>query len=493
MTASDEDAYVCSECIGDKVLKELVLSEGESGQCTYCGSKANCLPLKKLANQVHEVIEENFYLTASEPGGVDYLMAKEGLWERPGEQVHLVISNIAEVSEDIAKAIRDCLSEQFGYDAIRDGEDDPYGDDALYDEKSIDDRGFRESWDFFKANIKTSARFFSQHAQQVLDEIFEGLGTLKTISGTPVIREIMPTDADIHFYRARVSFSEHKLKEILAAPVKELGPPPSRSAKAGRMNAAGISMFYGAVDDATCIAEARAPVGSYVVLGRFEIIRPLRVLDFDALREVYIEGSYFDPDYHARWKRASFLRRLVQEITRPVMPRDEEFEYLPTQVVSEYLAQRIEPRLDGIFFHSSQTGGEGRNVVLFNHACRIEPYDLPEGTAIDFNMAWETEDDYDYDDSITVFENVPPEKKEEPTQEKTTSAIPFGLNTFEPDTRGYVALSGNDADDCPDYRDPVLRLDVDGIRILHIRSVKYKHHERSVSRHRTTDEMLRKY
>ncbi|GAF69372.1 unnamed protein product, partial [marine sediment metagenome] len=51
----------------------------------------------------------------------------------------------------------------------------------------------------------------------------------------------------------------------------------------------------------------------------------------------------------------------------------------------------------------------------------------------------------------------------------------------------------DDADAGPDYRDPVLRLDVDGIRILHIRSVKYKHHERSVSRHRTTDEMLRKY
>ena len=91
MPASDENAYACSECIGDKVLKEVVLSEGEAGQCTFCGSKAICLPLEKLANQIHEVIEENFYLTASEPEGVDYLMAKEGLWERPGEQVHLII------------------------------------------------------------------------------------------------------------------------------------------------------------------------------------------------------------------------------------------------------------------------------------------------------------------------------------------------------------------------------------------------------------------
>lgn len=319
----------------------------------------------------------------------------------------------------------------------------------------------------------------------MLDEIFDGLGTLTTICETPVIREIGPTDADHHFYRVRVSFSERELKEILAAPVKELGPPPTCNAKAGRMNAAGISVFYGAMDAATCIAETRPPVGSYIVLGRFEIIRPLRILDFDALREVNIEGSYFDPSYHERWKRASFLRRLVQEISRPVMPCDEEFEYLPTQAVSEYLAERIEPRLDGIVFHSSQTGGEGRNVVLFNHACRVEPYNLPVGATIDINMGWASEDDYD--DSITVFENVPAEKGE-PKQEKTPDhANPFGLFGLEHGAPNHIVPT-NDTDDEADYRDPTLRLGVDGIRVLYIRSVKYEEHERSVRRHRMTND-----
>lgn len=490
MTASDKDVYVCAECIGDSVLKELVLSDGGHGQCTFCGRKANCLPIERLADEIHEVIAEYFYLTASEPEGVDYLMAKEGLWERPGEQVHLVISNIADVSEEIAEAIREYLSEQFGYEAAKEGEEDPYGSDALYEEKGIDDWNFRESWDFFKTNIKTRSRFFSRHAQQVLDEIFDGLGTLKTIRGTPVIREIAPTDADHHLFRARVSFSERELKEILTAPVKELGPPPTRNAKAGRMNAAGISVFYGAMDAATCIAEARPPVGSYIVFGRFEIIRPLRILDFDALREVYIEGSYFDPSYHERWKRASFLRRLVQEISRPVMPRDEEFEYLPTQAVSEYLAERIEPRLDGIVFHSSQTGGEGHNVVLLNHACRVEPYNLPVGATIDINMGWASEDDCD--DSITIFENVPAEK-EEPKREKAPDrANPFGLSGLALDAPNHIAPT-NYADDEADYRDPALRLDTDGIRVLNIRSVKYEEHERSLSRHRITDDRRHKF
>jgi len=239
----------------------------------------------------------------------------------------------------------------------------------MYEENRIDDLEFQETWNAFRTEIRSRSRFFSQYAQEALDEIFSEIGTLSSFDGTPVFREISPTEDERYIFRARVCFSDKELKEILSAPVKQIGPPPSRSARAGRMNAAGISVFYGAIDKETCIAEARAPVGSYVVLSRFEVIRPVRLLDFDVLTKIYVEGSHFDPEYHTRRSRAAFLGRLVREISRPVMPRDEEFEYLPTQAVSEYLAARIEPRLDGIIFHSSQTAGEGRNLVLFNHAC----------------------------------------------------------------------------------------------------------------------------
>ncbi len=76
------------------------------------------------------------------------------------------------------------------------------------------------------------------------------------------------------------------------------------------MNASGISVFYGAQDAQTCIAEVRAPVGSHVVVGRFEIVRPVRLLDFDVLTQVVVEGSLFDPEYGARLSRAAFLRRV---------------------------------------------------------------------------------------------------------------------------------------------------------------------------------------
>ena len=127
------------------------------------------------------------------------------------------------------------------------------------------------------------------------------------------------------------------------------------------------------------MAEVRAPVGSHVVVAKFEVLRPLRLLDFDSLTKIYVERSYFDPTYTSHVGHASFLRRLVREMSRPVMPGEEAFEYLVTQAVAEYLAHKVEPRLDGIIFHSSQTDGAGRNVVLFNHACGVELYDLPQG------------------------------------------------------------------------------------------------------------------
>ena len=119
------------------------------------------------------------------------------------------------------------------------------------------------------------------------------------------------------------------------------------------------------MDRSTCVSEIRAPVGSHVVVGEFELLRPVRLLDLDALVKVHVKGSYFDPDYSIQTNRAAFLKRLVDEVSRPVMPQDEATEYLQTQAVAKYLAEKSCPPLDGILFRSSQIGKPGRNLVLF--------------------------------------------------------------------------------------------------------------------------------
>jgi hypothetical protein len=249
------------------------------------------------------------------------------------------------------------------------------------------------------------------------------------------------------------------------------------------MNAAGISVFYGAMEADTCIAEARAPVGSFVVLGPFELARTVRILDLDVLTRVVTDESWFDPGFTVRSNRAAFLRHLVQEIGRPIMPRDEEFEYLPTQAVSEYLASCVEPKLDGILFHSAQTAGEGRNIVLFNHAAGVEPYALPEGTKTEVQMGWASEDDED--DSITVWEEVTSPKAVD--GDKPARAVASFADV--------LALAS--PSDSPEKTDDqflgyvTLRLDVDKIEVFRIRAVKYDKIHCRVSRHRhSTDEEL---
>lgn len=137
------------------------------------------------------------------------------------------------------------------------------------------------------------------------------------------------------------------------------------------MNAAGVSVFYGAFDVETCVAEIRPPVGSTVVSARFQLQRPLQLLDFDLLEMVVAKASHFDPDYAMKMERALFLRAFGRRIAEPVMPGEEGFGYLATQIVAAYLAQRADPPLDGMIYRSTQTGGRGRNVVLFNHASRV--------------------------------------------------------------------------------------------------------------------------
>lgn len=470
-----EDKRVCHECIGDSSLAHEVRSAGENAACAYCEQTRETISLEDLADRIHEVLERDFYRTPADPHGYELAMASDIGWERAGDRVEYVIADVAGLDEPIARDVRELLSDRFGYEATKEGEEDPYDDQACYEEKGPDEWDFRESWDFFRSQVRFRSRFFNPHAQRALDEIFGDLGSLHNHEGTPAIREIMPADESRYVYRARVAFSNEGLTSILTDPVKGLGPPPSRQAKAGRMNPAGVSVFYGARDKETCIAEARAPVGSCVVIGRFEIIRPVRLLDFDVLTQVVVKGSHFDPGFHTRYGRAAFLDRLVREISRPVLPRDEEFEYLPTQAVSEYLASCVEPRLDGILFHSSQTAGTGRNIVLFNHARRIEPYDLPDGTEIQFMKGEGPEEDYE--DSITIFEAIPPDK---PKTSESTDFDPasFLLGSESPAPRP------DDGDDDLWHRDATLRLDAGGIRVLLIRAVSYKHRERSLRRYR---------
>jgi hypothetical protein len=124
------------------------------------------------------------------------------------------------------------------------------------------------------------------------------------------------------------------------------------------MNAAGISVFYAATDPNVALAEVRPPVGSKVLIGRFGVIRPLRLLDLQALEFLADEkGSFFDQDHVRRLRRGKFLRGLSWLVSKPVMPEDQPRDYLPTQAVADFLGTAANPPLDGMIYPSVQFAG----------------------------------------------------------------------------------------------------------------------------------------
>ena len=462
----------CTVCVSEDYLSDQIIQNGEVRFCDFCQSEQNpTIGLDKLAEQVHSVLQEHFYMTSPDPEGVDWLMAKEGNWEQPGELVDYVIMGMIDSSEDVAKAIREHLSEQYdpyGEDVLY--EPSPYSDISQYEERPIDTYEFRESWTSFRQEILTESRFFNQRAKSTLDHLFEGVTQLATFAGDPVVRAFGTSDA---IFRARLAKSKEAVEEILKGAPDSLGAPPIRYAGAGRMNAEGISMFYGATDEDTCISEIRPPVGSYIVIGRFSPLRTLHLLDLTRLRKVYLRGSLFDSGHVESLSRVQFLKQLETELSRPVMPGSESREYLPTQAVAEYLGAHLDTSLDGIMFSSSQTaaheGGEqGKNIALFSRACRLEPYDLPDTTKIEISQySWDDPDDA----SITIWEKFPAKSSEE--ENKPPLSENFDVCSFEnqPD---YSELAYN----------PSIRLGMECIRVQKIKSVSYQTYSFFVSRHR---------
>jgi hypothetical protein len=248
--------------------------------------------------------------------------------------------------------------------------------------------GSTTRWRRFERSLKTEARFFNREVEQVLTEIFEGVESWQTKAGEPVVVNAGVGTDFARLYRARVFQSKPEFVKAMKRPDAEIGPPLGSKSAAGRMNAAGISVFYGATDAEVALAEVRPPVGSKVLIGCFEVIRPLRLLDLIAIDTLGDEkGSLFDEEYRHRLKRGQFLRGLGKLLSRPVMPNDEALDYLPTQAVADFLVTNATPPLDGIIYPSVQDGHEGRlrplvgggrypcNVVLFHKAARVEPLD----------------------------------------------------------------------------------------------------------------------
>jgi hypothetical protein len=303
---ADEKQRICCDCVGEDFLRSKIQRDGQQADCSYCGGHAKAFSIDELANEVEIAIKEHFYRTAKEPSDMEYSMMSEGdyYWEREGDPITDIIEECVKIEREAAEDVQKVLHELHHYfDSDHLGEEQPFDEEAHYAEADVDTADSHASWLHFEKTLKTKERYFSRTAEETLASIFDGIEDLKMRDGKTVIVEAGPSKELAVFYRARVFQSDEKLEEALKRPDKEIGPPPSRAATAGRMNPHGISVFYGATDAAVALAEVRPPVGSKAVIGRFKLLRPVRLLDMEALRTVNMTGSIFDRDFLPRLQR----------------------------------------------------------------------------------------------------------------------------------------------------------------------------------------------
>lgn len=455
MEIDADKKFICIDCIGEKFLsKEIELLE-KLISCSYCGQKEiPGSPLIEFADRL-DIAFEQHYERQSEDIPDDWSLERiknmADLWEPNGQPVVYAIMDAAEIPEEAAKDIQQILADKHSSRSADEiGETTAYHIESYYDNKPPNDMDWKKKWANFEDSLKTKTRFFSKEASNHLHSVFEDIEQLQTKDKKPVVKTIGPATEIEVLFRARSFQSDARLEIALKAPDREFGPPPITYARAGRMNANGISVFYGANNAPTALAEIRPPVGSKVAIAKFRIVRKLKVLDLSELSDTVAEGSIFDSNYSPLLAKASFLRKLSQKMTKAIMPEDEQFEYLPTQAVADFLASKM--GFDGIIFSSAQSP-EGLNIALLNHSSRVDKINHPEGTFIRATLNdWDEDGEYpDYQISIGL-----PESKEK-QQSKIIQPWIHPPDGWKPDD--------------PDPRKISLIVDTKSISIAHVNSV----------------------
>ncbi len=365
-----EVTLVCPDCFGDSGLQRRIKEVRPTfpdDPCDFHPSKKG-VPISAVAEIVDPVFRNRYTFGDYHPLYGEF----------NGDDLPGTLLDLTEADDDrVVTALAEALIEADDY-WPPDGEDAFYVLDGSYVENEAGYEEHSQTWRHFRREILHEQRFFSQNALSRLREIFEGLHLLRDDSNCPAVYVLEPADEAIEIYRARKANSIEERERIVENPASQLGPPPEKLRRAGRMNPSGILAFYGAFDLDTCVAELRPAVGETVISAKFEITRPIMVLDTTKFSGRPKAINIFAKTHVTRLRLWKFMTTFMNEIARPCLPDDEHLDYVPTQVVSEYLTHlhkfkrgEKESTIDAIIYRSAQNG-DGKNIAIFGPAAVVE-------------------------------------------------------------------------------------------------------------------------
>jgi hypothetical protein len=360
------DKAVCTKCIEDKELAEVVRANPTDEACSFCGKK------RKEVGEFSSVVERIALAL-----NLDYSKPEEELF-RDRESDTGWAGNIMDISEvlnevDFETADWSIMEEIHSAFSDRQFCDRDYGLMRPNERR-------RAGWERFKRAVKHQRRytFWSMgdddnepdHPDSLpVGEMLEEVG--KIIREADMITEVEEGDG---FLRVRAHETGKPFKRD-----SELSPPPEEfSVQANRMSPAGVPMFYGSEDWLTACVETVEPTNDpakSVSGGRFRAMRSLMLLD---LIDIPKPPSYFDIEQRELRLGLLFLRQFAHDLAKPIERNDRaHIEYVPTQAFTEYVRFQMKTdegkAIDGIRYRSSRNGKPC--VVLFcgQDECVEEP------------------------------------------------------------------------------------------------------------------------
>ena len=345
------DRFVCTDCVELVEFKEIIENNLVSESCDYC-DRTDAVPIAAPVDDLLEVLFETIhtYYASPEEAGVPY----DGgpiieSWYLGDVLDSLGFGGEQTLIDDIIQA-----------DMI--GSWVPAAEGHWLAEH--EHQSLLYSWSRFARLVKhvTRYHFGSVEPADDLDPFEIDPRSMLQVLGRHLQALVCTIPAGTEVFRIR----RCKRADTWFPDATTMGAPPSPSS--GRMNPAGISYLYTSFDSETALHEvgAHKRITDRIYVACFKLTSSIQVVD---LTRLPLPPSIFEVDKKQDREKWLFAQKFADEISTPVTKNGQEhIDYVPSQVVCEYLAQVFEPHsggvLAGLIYPSAVYDG-GRNLVVF--------------------------------------------------------------------------------------------------------------------------------
>ena len=348
----------CVSCFSDPDIKEIIKKNGIIGNCDFCESENTFVYSfsddSKITDMLTELlaifdVRDNFSISYPQDRLLpiaDMLIYDLHIFDcEPGIALDLLKALCKEVYDDNPKLFRV-----------------PIGVSALNDEGFLRDnvllRG--NAWEKFVETIKYDNRFFSNIFNADVFQRFFSVITRTIRAGTI-------------FYRARIS--ENPIGYTNPSDMKA---PPKECATAGRINSAGEPCLYLADSIKTTLHEVRAGIYDFVSVGEFVLKEDIEIVNLTMIDNI---SPFLGLDQMEYASNIRDLRKIANELSRPLRRFDSQLDYLPTQYVCDYIKSC---GYKGIEYKSTMHK-DGVNLAIFDETLfTIQNISTHEITLLDY-------------------------------------------------------------------------------------------------------------